>query len=58
MSSNATAVHDSVSCDDCRRFDVAVVGGGIVGVATARELIMRHPNMKIAVVEKEEGLGE
>ena len=57
MSSNATAAH-SVSCDDSRRFDVAVVGGGIVGVATARELIMRHPNMKIAVVEKEERLGE
>jgi len=30
-----------------------IVGGGIVGCATAREMIMRHPNMKIAIVEKE-----
>jgi len=32
------------------------VGGGIVGCATAREMIMRHPNMKMAIVEKENAL--
>ncbi|CAO3659201.1 unnamed protein product [Umbelopsis ramanniana] len=35
------------------RFDVVVVGGGIVGLATARELLNRYPNMTVAVLEKE-----
>lgn len=30
-----------------------VVGGGIVGTATAREVLQRHPSLKVAVVEKE-----
>ncbi|KAI9473989.1 MAG: FAD dependent oxidoreductase [Benjaminiella poitrasii] len=34
-------------------FDVAVVGGGIVGLATAREIIRRYPTMKVALLEKE-----
>uniref|UniRef100_A0A646QC81 L-2-hydroxyglutarate dehydrogenase, mitochondrial n=1 Tax=Hemiscolopendra marginata TaxID=943146 RepID=A0A646QC81_9MYRI len=34
-------------------YDVVIVGGGIVGLATARELILRHPKVKFAVVEKE-----
>jgi len=37
-------------------YDIAVVGGGIVGLATARELSMRHPSLKIAVFEKEKEL--
>ena len=34
-----------------------VVGGGIVGLATAREIALRHPKMTIAVLEKEKQLG-
>ncbi|HVA37360.1 MAG TPA: L-2-hydroxyglutarate oxidase [Candidatus Dormibacteraeota bacterium] len=34
-------------------YDIAIVGGGIVGLATARELSMRHASLKIAVFEKE-----
>jgi L-2-hydroxyglutarate oxidase LhgO len=34
-------------------FDVAVVGGGIVGLATTRELLERRPSLKVVVVEKE-----
>lgn len=37
---------------------MVVVGGGIVGLATARELANRHPQMKIALVEKEKQLSE
>ncbi|KAK4470104.1 hypothetical protein MN116_005689 [Schistosoma mekongi] len=38
-------------------FDVAIIGGGIVGLATARELILRYPKFKFAVLEKEAALG-
>ncbi|HEX9131071.1 MAG TPA: L-2-hydroxyglutarate oxidase, partial [Ktedonobacteraceae bacterium] len=35
------------------RYDVAIVGGGIVGLATAREMLMRQPNLRVVVLEKE-----
>ncbi len=34
-------------------FDLAVVGGGIVGLATAQSIASRFPNMHILVLEKE-----
>lgn len=34
-------------------YDIAVVGGGIVGLATSRELLVRFPHLKLANVEKE-----
>ncbi|EDW04081.1 L-2-hydroxyglutarate dehydrogenase, mitochondrial [Drosophila grimshawi] len=34
-------------------YDLVVVGGGIVGAASAREILLRHPTLKIAVLEKE-----
>ena len=34
-------------------YDVCVVGGGIVGLATAREILQRFPKFRVAVVEKE-----
>jgi L-2-hydroxyglutarate oxidase len=37
-------------------FDVAVIGGGIVGLATARALLDREPGLSIAVLETEAGL--
>ncbi len=37
--------------------DVAVVGGGIVGLAVARELLSRHPDLDVAVLEKETDVG-
>lgn len=33
--------------------DVAVVGGGIIGLATARELLRRHDGLRVLVLEKE-----
>jgi L-2-hydroxyglutarate oxidase len=40
-----------------RPFDVAVVGAGILGLATARELLQRHPGLRLTVVEREARLG-
>eukprot|EP00035_Acanthoeca_spectabilis_P025747 m.459696 g.459696 ORF g.459696 m.459696 type:complete len:489 (+) comp21817_c0_seq1:206-1672(+) len=34
-------------------FDVAIVGGGIVGLTTAREIQGRYPTKKVVVLEKE-----
>ncbi|WP_369183442.1 L-2-hydroxyglutarate oxidase [Streptomyces sp. Y1] len=36
-------------------FDVAVVGGGIVGLATAHALTTARPGLRVAVLEKESG---
>ena len=37
--------------------DVAVVGGGIIGCGVAREVLERHPNLRVGVLEKEATLG-
>jgi L-2-hydroxyglutarate oxidase len=37
--------------------DFAVVGGGIVGAAVARELLARHPDSRLCVLEAEPGIG-
>src|SRR5436305_3072713 len=37
--------------------DLVVVGAGILGLATARELARRHPSLKIAVLEREGVVG-
>ncbi|HET9613556.1 MAG TPA: L-2-hydroxyglutarate oxidase [Candidatus Limnocylindrales bacterium] len=38
------------------RFDVVVVGGGILGLATARAIAESRPSLRIAIVEKEHEL--
>ena len=35
-------------------YDLTVIGAGIVGLATAHELLQRRPGLRIAVVEKED----
>jgi L-2-hydroxyglutarate oxidase len=35
------------------RFNVAVVGGGIVGLATAQALLREHPGLRLVILEKE-----
>ena len=41
-----------------QNYDLVIVGGGIVGLATAREISLRHSSLRIAVVEKENKIGE
>jgi L-2-hydroxyglutarate oxidase len=35
-------------------FDIVVIGGGIVGLASAYKIMRNHPKIRIAVLEKEE----
>jgi (S)-2-hydroxyglutarate dehydrogenase len=37
--------------------DVAIVGAGILGLATARELLERRPGLRVAVLDKEATVG-
>lgn len=41
-----------------RAFDLAVVGGGIVGLATADQFTRRFPGRRVVVLEKEARVGE
>lgn len=36
-----------------RPYDVAIIGGGIVGAATAREVLSTHPHLRVALLDKE-----
>ena len=38
--------------------DLAVVGGGILGLASARELLLRRPGLEVVVLEREDGLAQ
>jgi L-2-hydroxyglutarate oxidase len=38
--------------------DVIIVGGGIVGLATAYQLMQRHPKLRITILEKEKALAQ
>src|SRR5271166_6953847 len=39
------------------RCDLAIVGGGIIGLAVARELILRQPRASVCVLEREHAVG-
>ncbi len=41
-----------------RECDIVIVGGGIVGLATAYQLTRRHPDASIIVLEKEARVGQ
>ena len=38
--------------------DIAIIGGGIIGLAAARELLRRRPGARLVVLEKERKLGQ
>lgn len=39
-------------------YDVVIIGGGIVGVATAYQLALKNPGIRLALVEKEKDLAQ
>ena len=34
-------------------FDIAIVGGGVIGLATAHQILKAQPGLQVAVLEKE-----
>jgi (S)-2-hydroxyglutarate dehydrogenase len=47
-----------MSAEPTAECDLAVVGGGILGLATARELLQRHPGKRVAVLEREAAVAQ
>ena len=45
---SASAIDPSGECD------LAVIGAGILGLAVAREMSLRHPEISVVVLEKED----
>ncbi|MEP3348758.1 MAG: L-2-hydroxyglutarate oxidase [Marinomonas sp.] len=39
------------------KYDIAVIGAGIVGLSTAWQLLQRYPDYRIVVIEKEDDVG-
>ncbi|WP_242084091.1 L-2-hydroxyglutarate oxidase [Aestuariivivens sediminis] len=39
-----------------KRYDIGIVGGGIIGVATAYKLQLKYPHFRIILIEKEDQL--
>ncbi len=39
-------------------YDVAIIGGGIVGLATAMALLVHYPSLHVVVLEKEQALAQ
>ena len=39
-------------------YDVTIIGGGIVGLATGHALLNQNPNLKIVILEKEQKVGQ
>jgi len=40
------------------RYDVTIIGGGIVGLAVALEITKRFPRLRVLLLEKEDGVGQ
>jgi L-2-hydroxyglutarate oxidase LhgO len=41
-----------------RSYDLVVIGAGIIGLAVSRELLIRYPRLRLAVLDKEASVGQ
>ncbi|MEL7238287.1 MAG: L-2-hydroxyglutarate oxidase [Planctomycetota bacterium] len=53
INDTAAPATPSNAATDATLYDITVVGGGIVGLATAYTLSQRHPDRRVVVLEKE-----
>jgi len=44
--------------ENSKIYDITIVGGGIVGAATAYKIQLKHPSLKILLIEKEDCLAD
>jgi L-2-hydroxyglutarate oxidase len=49
-------LHNNESGPSSSRYDLAIVGAGIIGLATAREFLLHQPGLSIIVLEKESAI--
>jgi L-2-hydroxyglutarate oxidase len=45
------------ACGEGMPVKVTIIGGGIVGLATAHQILLRHPKVNVLLLEKEDGPG-
>lgn len=48
---------DSATLPTVAAYDLVIVGGGIVGLSSAREILMRNPRLSLLLLEKEAEVG-
>src|SRR5919204_4050730 len=41
-----------------RTYDLVIVGAGILGLASGRELLKRHPRLRLAILDKEPAIAQ
>ena len=58
LSVNSLYTKHYISSSTPKQYDMVIVGAGIVGVAAAREISIRYPHMKCAVIDKESSIGK
>ena len=54
---NSIGENQQQHSSNANNYDLAIVGGGIVGLATARKLSHDNPKLRLVLVEKEDKLG-
>lgn len=55
-STTDSSTDPAATADLPARTDVAVIGGGILGLAIAREILARRPGLRVTVLEREDDL--
>lgn len=53
MSTFSKVLKHAIRYNSTNKFDLAIVGGGIVGSASAREIKTRFPDLDVCILEKE-----